>query len=230
MVWKCVVAGQGNACCSPVAIDRGGRRIIVTMLEDLTVGVDAATGKLLWKDEHSEYQEKVNGVNPVSPVYYDGCIFTTSGYDDGSVMLQLNADGSGVSRKWTETTLDCHHGGVMLVDGFIFGSNYFSVYDGGWVCLNWADGREMYLNRWNNKGSILFADGMLYCYDERDGAVALVKPDPAGFEPVSSFEVPFGEGKHWAHPAISDGKLYIRHGDVLGVYAIKKTGWFGLGG
>lgn len=223
LVWTCVVKGQKNACCSPIVIERGGKRIIVTMLEDFTIAIDADTGKLLWKDAHEEYQEKVNGINPVSPIYHQGCIFTTSGYDDGSAMLQLNDDGSKFTRKWTETTLDCHHGGVVLVDGFLYGSNYTSVFKGDWACLEWETGKEMYLNQWNNKGSIIFADSMLYCYDEKEGEAALLKPNSAAFEVVSSFKVPYGEGMHWAHPAISDGKLYIRHGDALGVYDIKKS-------
>jgi outer membrane protein assembly factor BamB len=227
VVWKCAVDDQGNACCSPIAVQRGERRLIVTMLEDCTVGIDAETGELLWKDVHSEYQAKATAINPVSPLYHDGCIYTTSGYNDGSAMLQLNADGSAIERKWVETTLDCHHGGVVLVDGFIFGSNYHGVYDGAWACVDWETGKEMYHMRWNCKGSVIFADGLLYCYDERYGVVALVKPDPAGFEPTSAFQVPFGKGKHWAHPAISNGVLYIRHGDTLGAYNIKpKKGLF----
>jgi len=38
---------------------------------------------------------------------------------------------------------------------------------------------------------------------------------------VSSFKITEGDGQHWAHPAIFDGKLYIRHGDVLLIYNIK---------
>ena len=80
----------------------------------------------------------------------------------------------------------------------------------------------MYEVKWNgNKGSIIYADGMLYCYDENTGDVALVKASPKDFEIVSSFRITEGSGKHWAHPAISDGRLYIRHGDVLMAYDIK---------
>jgi len=91
----------------------------------------------------------------------------------------------------------------------------------------------MYEAVWNgNKGSIIYADNMLYCYDENTGDVALVKASPRGFEIVSSFSlgrspaqpsrVTESSGKHWAHPAISDGWLYIRHGDTLMAYDIKR--------
>jgi hypothetical protein len=50
-----------------------------------------------------------------------------------------------------------------------------------------------------------------------------VKAIPTGFEIVSSFRVTLGSGKHWAHPAISDGRLYVRHGDVLMAYDVKNN-------
>ena len=79
----------------------------------------------------------------------------------------------------------------------------------------------MYATEWLGKGAIAFADGMLYCYEEKQGMIALVKPTPEKFDIVSSFKVPMGTGQHWAHPVIFDGRLYIRHGDALMVYDIK---------
>jgi hypothetical protein len=61
---------------------------------------------------------------------------------------------------------------------------------------------------------------MLYCYGE-SGMVGLVKPTPTGYEMVSSFKITKGTDEHWAHPAISNGRLYIRHGDALMVYDIR---------
>jgi hypothetical protein len=37
---------------------------------------------------------------------------------------------------------------------------------------------------------------------------------------ISSFKIPLGKGPHWGHPAISDGRLYVRHGEALMVYDI----------
>ena len=41
------------------------------------------------------------------------------------------------------------------------------------------------------------------------------------FDVVSSFPVKFGSKEHWAHPTISDGVLYVRHGDALAAFDIK---------
>jgi outer membrane protein assembly factor BamB len=80
----------------------------------------------------------------------------------------------------------------------------------------------MYETTWITKGPLISADGMLYCYEEKSGNIALVKPNPEKFEIVSSFKVPFGSGVHWSHPVISDGILYVRHMDALMAYNIKE--------
>ncbi len=220
-VWTSKGLSEKSCYSSLILVERGGNHLVVNITENSVVGVDADTGKVLWVDKFEEYQEKPKNINPVTPVYYNGCIYATSGYDDGGAMLELSPDGSKVSRKWVDTTLDCHHGGVVIVDGYIYGANWKSNRDGNWVCLDWDSGKVMYEEEWICKGSITYADGMLYCYEEKEGTVALVKASPEGFDIVSSFEVSKGTGKHWAHPVVCDGRLYIRHGDALMVYDIK---------
>jgi len=220
-VWTSKGLSEKSCYSSLILVERGGNRLVVNITENSLVGVDADTGKVLWVDKFEEYQEKPKNINPVTPVYYNGCVYATSGYDDGGAMLELSPDGSKVSRKWVDTTLDCHHGGVVIVGGYIYGANWKSNRDGNWVCLDWDSGKVMYEKEWICKGSITYADGMLYCYEEKEGTVALVKASPEGFDIVSSFEVSKGTGKHWAHPVVCDGRLYIRHGDALMVYDIK---------
>ena len=83
-----------------------------------------------------------------------------------------------------------------------------------------AIGKVAFSDKLVGKGSVIYADGMLYGYGE-NGKVGLIKIRPDGYELVSSFKVREGSTEHWAHPAISDGRLYIRHGDTLMCYDIK---------
>ena len=117
--------------------------------------------------------------------------------------------------------MDNHHHGVIEIDGKIYGSNWLNNNSGKWVCLDWNTGKVEYVADWFTKGSMVYADGMLYVYEEKTGNVGLVKPDPKGFEVVNSFKVNKGTGPHWAHPFIANGKLFLRHGDFLMVYNIK---------
>jgi outer membrane protein assembly factor BamB len=202
-------------------VERGGKKIIVEILAGHIIGVDAANGDILWSFDCKEYQPKVNGINCISPIYYEGEIYVTSGYNMGSIKLGLSADGDSVKKEWVNMDIDTHVGGVVLVDGHIYGTNWDGNRNGNWVCVDWKSGKTMYDTKWGNKGQIITAGGMLYCYEEKSGNFGLAKATPDGFDVISSFKIPKGEGIHWAHPAISDGVLYVRHNDVLMAYDIK---------
>ena len=222
VIWTTKDLTDKSTYCSPILVERGGKKIIVTMTGKAVIGVEAPNGKILWQDLFSEYQgPKSSDTNPASPIYHDGFIYTTSGYDDGGALLELSTDGMSVTRRWVDKTLDNHHGGGVLVDGYLYGSNFLSNTEGHWCCLEFKTGKIMYETAWHNKGSMIYADGLLYCYDDERGNLALVRPDPAGFEVISSFQITAGSGQHWAHPAISDGRLYIRRGKSIMAYDIK---------
>ena len=134
----------------------------------------------------------------------------------------MKDDLSGVEFQWKDELLDNHHGGVVLINGYIYGSNWVSNNKGNWCCLSFDTGEKKYEETFKNKGSIISSDGMLYIYTEQPGWVGLVKPNPEKFDMVGRFQVKEGSGPHWAHPSVYDGKLYIRHGEVLLVYDVKK--------
>ena len=210
--WQSRGLSDVSAYCSAMTIERARKRQVVTMVAKTIVGLDAATGRILWRHPH---QTKYD-VHAVTPLYYSGHIYATSGYGTGGVMLRLARDGRGVTERWRNRDLDNHHGGVVLVKGYIYGSTY----GGSWVCLRGKTGRVMYNTRGIGKGSVIYADGMLYCYGER-GTLALVKASPEAFNVVSQVRIQEGGGQHWAHPAIADGRLYIRHGDALMAFDIR---------
>jgi outer membrane protein assembly factor BamB len=89
----------------------------------------------------------------------------------------------------------------------------------GFYCIDWKTGETKY-KEGHSQGSMIYADGMLYCYDDK-GGMSLIKPNPDKFELVSKFEITLGTHQHWAHPVIHNGVMYIRHGDSLMAYKIK---------
>jgi outer membrane protein assembly factor BamB len=110
----------------------------------------------------------------------------------------------------------------VLVDGYIYGSNWLSNGDGNWCCIEWNTGKKMWEEHWNCKGSIIAAEGLLYIYDERRGNVGLLRPNPEKFDLVSNFSFKAGSGPYWTHPVINNGVLYLRHGEALLAYNIKE--------
>lgn len=226
LVWQSESLDARRSYVSPILYTYKDIRLILGMTSKDLIAVDPLTGSIIWTYPYylKSVEEGVEeiGINMTNtPLFSEDEIFLTSGYNCPSVMLKLAADGKSVSEKWVNATLDNHHHGVVLVDGHLYGSNFYSNRFGKWLCVNWDTGEVMYLTEWKNKGAIIFADGMLYAYEEKSGYVGLIKPDPDEFQLISSFEITEGSGPHWSHPSIYGGKLLIRHGEVLMVYALK---------
>ncbi len=222
-LWKTKSVGGPRAYASSLLIERNGMKIILAQTMNDVIGINSANGDVLWNFDLTAFQPQKmgKGVNTNMPIYQDGEILVTSGYDHPALMISLAADGRSVQLKWKNDTLDTHHGGIVLVDGNIYGTNWITNSKGDWVSLNWKTGKTNWVKSWLAKGSVIAADGLLYCYEERGGTVALVQPDTTDFKIISTFKVEGGEGPYWAHPAIYNGKLYLRHGNILQRYNIK---------
>jgi outer membrane protein assembly factor BamB len=211
--WKSKELSEQSAYCSPMLVERGGNRLIITLLVQSLVALDPATGGILWRQPFDAEEELQN--HCVTPVYADGVLYVTSGHRAGGQCYALSADGKGVTLKWEDEILNAVQGGVVLVDGFLYGTSS----KGKWICLDRANGQVMYEEKGVGKGALIYADGMLYCYGEK-GSLALTPATPQGFAPVSQFKIPLGAKQHWSHPTLANGQLYIRHGNALMVYGV----------
>jgi outer membrane protein assembly factor BamB len=205
--------GEKSSYCSPVIVEHGKRRLLLTMTGESLVGVDADTGEYLWSYPHRTRYD----INPNTPLYHNGYIYSVSGYDTGGQLFKVTGNADGLENIWADETLDSQMGSAMLVDGYVYGSGHSNK---GWHCIDFMTGDVQYTARdLGRKGNIIYSDGMFYCYSE-DGDVGLVKPNPKKFEVISSFKIDQGSGAHWAHPVIKNGVLYIRHGEVLMAFDI----------
>ena len=224
VIWTSESVQDKSGYVSPLFIQRGKYKLIVTLTGNYVLCANADNGDILWKVDYMVIDKPLMGgdINPVTPLVRGNEIFVTSGYNHTGLMLEMADDYSSASVKWKSDDLDVHHGGVVEYGGYIYGSNYTTIVSGNWLCLDWNSGKLMYEKKWNNKGQIIRSDGMLICYDERKGNVALVKATPEKFKILSEFTIEHGSGPHWSHPTIYEGKLYLRHGKSLLVYKVSK--------
>ena len=184
------------------------------MVEKLIVCVDSENGKVLWTIPH-ETRHDIAAVTPLR--YCQGRVYFTS-HGTGGTMVRFPQDGGSYTELWSSKALDCLHGGVLWNHPNLYGSDN----KGNWLCQNISTGQVTFEEKLlDAKGCIIYADGMLYCYSEK-GTLGLVRPTRDGMQLVSSFKITMGTHEHWAHPVICDGRLYIRHGDVLMAFDVKK--------
>ena len=218
IVWKSPSAeGDLAGYASSRIAECGGLRIILTLTAKALIGVDADSGELLFRyGRETPFDENIT-----MPIYHDGHVFIST-RTVGSELLKINVDGKRASLApvWKSEQLDNQHGGVILLDGHLYGSCHMNN-NARWVCLEWLTGRQLWAEHPRNKGSLTYADGMLYTMNER-GRVTLVPAVPKAYSVAGEFSIPEGgEGPTWAHPVVCDGRLYIRHGDYLYVYDVR---------
>ena len=222
VLWKSASLGDKPGYVSPILISYAGRKMIINASLGHIFGVDTSNGEILWKVAHEARAGGRDLIKCTTPLYKDGMVYVTGGYDTGGMMVRIANDGKSANVVWTDKVLDDHHGGVVLINGYIYGSNWLNNNDGNWCCIEWNTGKKMWEEHWNCKGSIISAEGMLYIYEEKNGNVGLVRANPEKFDLVSSFKVTQGDaGPFWAHPVIHNGILYLRHTNALMAYNIK---------
>ena len=142
--------------------------------------------------------------------------------------MKLSKDaGGGIKAEevWFSRNMKNHHGGMILVDGCLYGANG-GLGGGDLICLDFKsgnvlwDGRDL-ADRRAPKGSLTLADGRLY-YRTENGAVVLIEPSPKEYLERGRFEQPDrSKEPAWTHPVIANGKLYLRDQDVLFRYDVK---------
>ena len=218
-VWVCEGIGDKPGYCSPLLVEHEGLRLIVTLMARSLVGVHAETGKLLWKVRHKTWFDE----NITMPIFHDGHLFIST-LATGSRLFKLTVEGqtASVEKVWSTGKMDNQHGGVLLIDGHLYGCARTRLLRGPWICLEFMTGKQTHTAKGIGRVSPTYADGMIYALNHKRG-VALIQPDPGRYRPVSQFTVPKGgRGPTWAHPVVCTGRLYVRHDDFLHCYDVQE--------
>lgn len=212
-VWTAKELSDAAGYSSAIIADVQGVRTYLTFTSSAGVGVRASDGKLMFR-----YPKAANRVaNITTPIFFDNKVFFTSAYDTGAGLVGLTAENGSVTAKEIYFTREMknHHGGVILHNGYFYG---FS--DSILTCLEAATGKLMWRDRSVGKGSVMFADGHLYLQGENN-VVGLAEATPAGYKEKGRFTIADKGLPSWAHPVVSDGRLYVRNQDTIVVYDIK---------
>jgi outer membrane protein assembly factor BamB len=227
--------GGGAGYSSPVKATFGGTPMYVVLSGTSAgiVGVHAETGKLLW-----QYNGKgANGgtAQIPTPIVKGDLVWVSCSYQNGgSALLKVSGAGDKFDVKAIKThekpDLNNHHGGMVLVGDYIYFGH--DQNQGSPVCVELKTGEI----KWgpikkssdfaNGGGSAAYtyADGRLYVRYQ-NGVMTLADPSPEGLKLVSSFKLPPASvasySQSWPHPAVSNGKLYIRDQNAMYVYNVK---------
>lgn len=220
-IWKCAVPDGDNAAYASVTIsDAGGIKQYVQFLEKGVVGVDAKTGKFLWRYNKTAQGSPANIPTPLPAADF---VYSSTGRGGGGlVKLKVSEGAVTADQVYAMANLPTSIGGTVKIGDYLYGTN-----GQGLMCIEFATGKEKWKDRCIGAGSICYADGCLYIHGE-NGQVALVEATPDAYHEKGRFTPP-DQPKHtqgamekaWAYPVVANGRLYLRDQGSLWCYDVK---------
>ena len=209
VIWKSQSDKAGYSSAIPV--DVNGATQVVFFTHQRAVGLDLKDGKLLW-----EYAKPANNVaNAATPIARGNRVFISSDYGTGGGVVEIKPDGS-AQELWFTKDMRNHHSSSVLVGDYLYGFSSAIL-----TALKFDTGEIAWRDRSVGKGSLVYADGRLYCFSER-GVMGLVEATPTGYVERGRFKIEAGSLETWTHPVVAGGRLYLRDQDTIYAYDVKQ--------
>jgi len=209
VIWKSQSDEAGYSSAIPVQVNGGTQVVFFTAKRAL--GLDVNDGRLLW-----EYGKPANNVaNVATPIARGNRVFISSDYGTGGGLVEIKADGRAQEVYFTKDMRN-HHSSSVLVGDYLYGFSSSVL-----TAMKFDTGEIAWRDRSVGKGSLVYADGNLYCYSE-NGVVGLVEATPTGYHEKGRFRIQQGELPTWTHPVVAAGRLYLRDQDTIYAFDVKQ--------
>ena len=209
-VWKAALPEADQAAYASIVKAQNGKQYVQFLQKGL-VGLDAATGKPLWR-----YARTAEGspANIPTPIVDGNLVYSAAGRSGGGLAKIVEADGAFTAEEvYFNRGLPTSIGGAIKIADYLFGTN-----GQGMMCVNFATGEVKWQERGVGPGAVCFADGRIYIHGE-SGETALIEASPEGYREHGRFTPPNqpdrGNAKAWAYPVVSNGRLYLRDATSL---------------
>lgn len=229
--WR-ALSGESIGYCPPIIVKvAGGEQLLVWEPKALHA-LSPETGKVIWTYPIAPKYEM-----SIIPPVVDGDKLYVSGIGETSAMLQLNADGSGVTELWkgkVKNALYAANCMPVIQEGFLYGADCGS---GSFICARMSDGERVWetyaptaggTRRASHGSSFVTTVGKLHYLLSETGDFIIAKLNPKEYEEVGRFHVIdptnecFGRSVVWSYPAFADRTLFVRNDKELVAYSIAK--------
>jgi outer membrane protein assembly factor BamB len=209
VMWKSQSDEAGYSSAIPLQINGGTQVVFFTA--ERALGLDVNDGRLLW-----EYARPSNNVaNVATPIARGNRIFISSDYGSGGGVVEIKEDNKAQEIYFTKDMRN-HHSSSVLVGDYLYGFSSAIL-----TAMRFDSGEIAWRDRSVGKGSLVFADGHLYCFSE-NGVVGLVEATPAGYKEKGRFRIAQDSLPTWTHPVVAGGRLYLRDQDTIYAYDVKE--------
>lgn len=206
--------GDGPAYASPIVVEVGGVRQVVTQSQQNIIGVSAERGELLWKLPFTTAYVQ-NIVTPLA--YKDLLIF--SGLDKGTFAVRLAKRGAEWVPEpvWENKEVSMYMNSPVLSGDLIFGMSHRNK--GQFFCLDAGTGKT----RWTSDGrqgenaAMVLAGGVMFLLKD-DGNLIVARATAKGPEPIRVYQV--ADSPTWAHPAVVGDGILVKDANTLALWSL----------
>lgn len=209
VIWKSQSDKAGYSSAIPVEVNGGTQVVFFT--SERAVGLDLKDGRLLW-----EYSRPANNVaNVATPIVRANRVFISSDYGTGGGVVEIKPDNK-AQELWFSKDMRNHHSSSVLIGDYLYGFSSAIL-----TAIKFDTGEIAWRDRSVGKGSLVYADGNLYCLSE-NGVVGLVEATPTGYKEKGRFRIPQDQLPTWTHPVVAGGRLYLRDQDTIYAFDVKQ--------
>ena len=213
VVWRW--AKDGPSYTSPVMVKLGGKPHLVAQSQKFHLGVDPATGRILWRVPFTTQYDQ----NSITPLVAGGRLIL-GGYNQPTVALKVTARGNRFRTEgaWQNREISMYMSSPVLVGGKVFGLSHRRR--GQLFCVDPATGKLAWVTRGRlaENAAIVAAGGVLLVLTT-GGELLVVAAEGGGYRELAKYRV--SESATWAHPALVGSKLLVKDRDALLVFDLK---------
>ena len=198
--WQSGKGACGYSTGVPFTI--GGRKGVAMAVSKELVGLNPATGKVMWKFPWKTGYD----INAADAIISGDTIFISSGYNKGCALVKIS--GGDVTKIWQNKNMRNQINCSVLWEGHIYGFDGQVGGGGKLTCLDLATGEKKWSQGGMGTGSLMLADGKLIILGEK-GKLVIAEASPGGFKELASAKIL--TGKCWTVPVLANGRIYARN-------------------
>ena len=208
-------AGDGPSYGSPIVAELDGTRQIITLTQTKLVGVNAATGALLWERPFTNSSV----TNAATPVLAGRTVIVSNGGPVTAFTVTKKGAEWAVEDAWQNADAPYRlSNAVATADGVLFGlstrnsGQYFGVDIKTGATLWSSEGRQAMNAAISRGGDVFFSL-------EDDGELVVARAGRTPFELLRRYKV--AEGDTWTQPVISGDRVFVKDVSSLALWTLK---------
>jgi len=206
--------GDAPGYGSPIVAAFGGVRQLVTITKGKLVGIDVATGGLLWERPFAS----PNATNSITPVLYGQTVIAWGHGGPTTAVSVARENGQWVTGTvWENADINGRMSNAVLSGDVMFGLT--SRNSGQYYAVEAETGQVLWTSEGRQAGNVAMAvAGDVVFSLEDDGELVVLRASESGFEPLRRYSV--AEDETWTQLAISGDRVFVKDVSTLTLWTL----------